>query len=82
MFVIVRNISRTALYELSDEVYGVGIATHIRNARMENAKRLLQDTDLPIRTIAAECGIRDYNHFSKLFRRCTGFTPREYRKLW
>lgn len=76
------NISRTNLYQIADEVYGVGISTHIRNARIENAKKLLIDTDLPIRSISLECGIKDYNYFSKMFKRCTGYTPREYKKFY
>ena len=75
------EISRTSLYQLSNEVYGVGIASHIRNARMEKARQLLSDTDLPVRAVAMECGIRDYNYFGKMFRKSTGYTPGEYRRL-
>ena len=76
------HISRTNLYQIADEVYGVGIATHIRNARIENAKKLLIDTDLPVRSVSIECGVKDYNYFSKMFKKCTGYTPREYKKFY
>ena len=76
------GISRTSLYQLSDEVYGAGIATHIRTARIEKAKHLLTDTGLPIRGIAMECGVKDYNYFGKMFRKCTGYSPGEYRRFY
>ena len=74
------QISRSKLYQLSEEVYSTGIATHIRSNRIARAKELLTETDLPIQEVARQCGFPDYNYFSKVFKKSTRYTPRDYRK--
>ncbi len=48
--------------------------------RMENAKRLIEETELPIREIMCRVGIIDSAQFAKKFKRFYGNTPRNYRK--
>lgn len=48
--------------------------------RLEEAERLLLETDEKIAGIAGQVGYRDASHFASIFRRRTGFTPREYRR--
>ncbi len=74
------SLSKSALYRLSEQSFGVGIATHVRNIRIHKAKRLLKDTSLPIYTIANQVGINDYNYFTKVFKRETGHLPKDFRK--
>lgn len=47
--------------------------------RMKAAKKLLEQTDLPINQIADEVGINDPHYFSRMFTRSTGQSPKEYR---
>jgi AraC family transcriptional regulator len=47
--------------------------------RMEHARRLLRETDQPVIEIALEVGYTSASHFSQVFRREVGVTPREYR---
>lgn len=74
------NIGKTALYELSDKSYGSGIASHVREIRLQRAKELLSDTTMAIYEVADEVGLYDYNYFTKIFKREIGVTPKEYRK--
>jgi PAS domain S-box-containing protein len=48
-------------------------------ARLDEAMRRLDDTDLPIATIASECGYYDQSSFTRQFRRAVGMTPGVYR---
>jgi Response regulator containing CheY-like receiver domain and AraC-type DNA-binding domain len=48
--------------------------------RLEQAKRLLLQTDLSIRQIAEESGFLQAAYFTACFRKREGCTPREYRK--
>ncbi|MFC4778670.1 helix-turn-helix domain-containing protein [Paenibacillus sp. GCM10023252] len=48
--------------------------------KVEEAKRLLAHTELPVPAIAEQVGIPDYNYFIRLFRGKTGITPSVYRK--
>ena len=46
---------------------------------MEQAKRLLAETDLPLSEIALQVGCTDQSHFSALFRAHVALTPTAYR---
>ena len=48
--------------------------------RMINAAELLRSSDLPIKTIAAQCGYPNQFHFSQAFKKCYGLPPQEWRK--
>ena len=74
------HIGRTALYEFSKQNYGIGIARHIRNLRIDFAKQLLAEkNELNISQIAEACGFTDYNYFITVFGQTTGISPRKYR---
>ena len=47
---------------------------------MEEAKRLLEETDLRIIEISAKIGYDNEKHFMKLFKASCGVSPSEYRK--
>lgn len=48
--------------------------------RMEEAKRLLRETDKNVLDIAMDVGYANPSHFARLFRRHTGLTPGDYRR--
>jgi AraC family transcriptional regulator len=50
--------------------------------RVERAKSLLRDSELALIDVAAQAGFRTQGHFTGVFRRYTGFTPRSYRLEW
>lgn len=58
---------------------GETVTGHVNRKRIQNAMRLLSSTHLQVQTVAQYCGIPDVNYFSKLFKKHTGKTPREYR---
>lgn len=75
------QIGKTSLYEIAKQNYGIGIAEHIRNLRIEKAKALLVDhPEMRISEIAIECGFDDYNYFITVFKRVTGQPPKQFRK--
>jgi AraC-like DNA-binding protein/ligand-binding sensor protein len=73
------NISRTRLYELSKSYLDCGLSEYITNKKILYAKNLLKDTEIKISDLAEKVGFMDYNYFSKVFRKKTGVSPREYR---
>ena len=52
---------------------------YLTNVRMENAKRLIRETDMKGYDIAYECGFSDPHYFSYIFKKNTGLSPREYK---
>lgn len=75
------QIGKTSLYEISEQNYGIGIAEHIRNLRIEKAKILLTEhPELRISEIATACGFDDYNYFITVFKRLAGRPPKQFRQ--
>jgi AraC-like DNA-binding protein len=74
------GIGKTQLYALTKKLYHQGMAARIRELRMEKARSLLREQrDLPLAEVAWQCGYQDYNYFFTVFKRETGYTPREWR---
>jgi len=62
-----RSVNRTVLFE-------------IMRRRLERAKRLLLETDLPCHSIAVEAGFGSLKTFNRTFRRSEGATPQNFRR--
>ena len=73
------NISRNKLYDSVSKYMNIGIAEYIRNLRIEEAKRLLRETDLPVYQIADRVGFADYNYFCRVFKKEVGLPAKKYR---
>jgi len=54
---------------------------YLNAKRLENAKRLLLETDLNVLQISLQCGFSSSQYFATVFRRQEGITPREFRKI-
>jgi len=74
------NISRNKLYDSCNRYLAVGIAEHIRNLRIEEAKRLLTETDMSVHDISDKVGFTDYNYFCRIFKKQVGMPALVYRK--
>jgi len=59
---------------------GISISTYILQKRVEEAIRLLTQSDLPINTISLYVGYSNFSYFTKMFRENTGYSPLEYRR--
>ena len=62
-------------------LFGRSPGEELARVRLEHARRLLLDTDWPMSTVAARCGLCDAEYLSRLFRRHLGFSPTAYRRL-
>lgn len=52
---------------------------YLTNVRIENAKRLIKESDMKGYDIAYECGFSDPHYFSYIFKKNTGLSPREFK---
>ena len=52
---------------------------YLTDLRMERARRLLRDTDLPLARVATLVGYQTQAHFTGVFHRRLGMTPGSYR---
>jgi AraC family transcriptional regulator len=54
---------------------------YVTRRRIERAQGLMLTTKLPLGQIAVGCGFADQAHFTKLFRKFTGESPGEWRRV-
>lgn len=59
---------------------GQGILEYITTQRIESAKKLLLETNIPIKEISSLVGYQDYAYFTRVFKKETGVSPKQYRK--
>lgn len=57
-------------------------ARYVAERRLEAAKRLLEETDLPIAEIMDRVGMQEPGHFARLFRKRYLVTPTEHRRRY
>lgn len=74
------DIGKTQLYQICHQIYGTGIAEHIRMLRINKAKKLLAENTLPLATVSSLCGFNDYNYFITVFKSQVGISPKKYQK--
>ena len=60
----------------------VSLGNYINIYRINRAIFLMEHTDLTLTEIAGKVGIKDSQHFSKLFFQIIGMTPSNYRKMF
>ena len=75
-----QNMNASYLSTLFKRETGQTITDFVNGRRMQLARQLLGTTHLQVQTIARYCGIPDVNYFSKIFKKYTGQTPKEYRR--
>ncbi|HHW29233.1 MAG TPA: helix-turn-helix domain-containing protein [Syntrophomonadaceae bacterium] len=68
------------LGQLFKKRMGYSIIDYIHDVRIEQAKRLLVETDQNIDLIADQAGFKDRSYFCKIFKKKTGLSPGEYKK--
>jgi len=59
--------------------FGLPVREYLIRRRLEKARRILAETDEPVKAAAYACGFRDPLYFSRLFRRHFGRAPARFR---
>lgn len=60
---------------------GENFSVFVPRLKMEWAKQLLEETDLPIHRISEDLGYTDAGYFIKTFKKLEGVTPAVYRRM-
>lgn len=61
---------------------GSSLIDHLQDLRVEEAKRLLETAEMPVDEISFEVGYEDASFFRRVFKRRTGLTPSQYRRMF
>ncbi len=74
-------ISKNYFSKLFKEVTGTNVSDYIQYLRTEQACNLLRTTGRKVTDIAEQAGFTDMKFFYEVFKKITGKTPGEYRKM-
>ena len=74
------GMSRYHFSRVFKESMGLSPINYIVRQRIERAKKLLAETELPIADIALQAGFSGQSHFTTFFRKLVGLTPRSFRR--
>ncbi|WP_176220562.1 helix-turn-helix domain-containing protein [Cohnella massiliensis] len=75
------GISEAYVSYFFKEQTGVNFSDYLENERMKHAKRLLEESDMPVNEVAARVGYYSLNTFGRAFKRANGLSATEYRKM-
>jgi AraC-like DNA-binding protein len=74
------GMSTSNLHLLFKKASGKTITDYINQVRIQNADRLLRNSDMNISEIATAVGVDDSNYFTKLFKKYKKIAPSQIRK--
>lgn len=74
------HIHSTYLSKIFNELQGESFTSWLNKLRVEKAKELLLQTDMPVKDIGFHCGFNTVQSFNRVFKKVAQETPSEYRK--
>ena len=75
------HLSEIYFHNIFTESIGISPHQYLINCRIENVKKLLWNTNIPICEVAEKAGLGCQQYLNKVFKRETNMTPAAYRKL-
>ena len=73
------GVSESTVSKVVNIAFGCSLPKLINEFRVEDAKTLLHEEDIPIQVVASESGFNSLASFNRVFRDVTGETPSSYR---
>ncbi len=73
------SMSRSYFSQCFKQLVGYSFGEVLRRMRIDQAKRLLQESSLSVYEISGAVGFYDNKHFSRTFKERVGMYPKEYR---
>ncbi|GKX68142.1 response regulator transcription factor [Inconstantimicrobium mannanitabidum] len=75
------HMNKNYLCEIFKKKTRMSLLEYIIKVKIERAKKMLRECEDRAYEIADKLGYKDPEYFSKLFKKCSGMSPTEYRKL-
>ncbi len=64
------------------EITGQNFSIYLNAIRIQEGKKLLRETNLPVKQIVQMVGFEDYNYFNRVFKKSVNLPPATYRELF
>jgi transcriptional regulator GlxA family with amidase domain len=74
------GVSRRTFSRVFAKYTNVTPSAFVEQVRVDTARKLLEDSDAPLKTIAYKCGFRSATHMRTTFSRRLEVTPKQYRQ--
>ncbi|WP_018343872.1 helix-turn-helix transcriptional regulator [Cytophaga aurantiaca] len=74
------GLSETKVSQLLKNAYQLSFKQYLNQLRLNEAKRLLKDVNVPVSDIAYRVGYGHISHFNRVFKEHEGMSPNDYRK--
>ncbi len=78
----ISGVSQQYLCRIFKQTMNLRPNEYVTRRRLNEAKRLLCETELPVSEVSAQSGFADTGYFCTVFRRYESMTPIEYRKKY
>jgi AraC-type DNA-binding domain-containing proteins len=75
------GISYSYVRKIVKDKSGKTVVDYINGLKIEEAKRLLKDTNMNMNDIALQVGYNNYQSFNRFFQKYEGVTPSEFRNV-
>lgn len=73
------ELTPTYFTKIFKEQINLTFIDYVTNVRIEKSKELLLNTNLSLKEISYEVGYKDPNYFSRVFKKWTNLSPRQFR---
>lgn len=73
------HINTSYFSEIFNKQMQESFSSYLNRIRIDNARKLLLSTKLPVYDIGFKCGFTTVQHFNRMFKKYTGMTPKQYR---
>ncbi|CAL1518654.1 helix-turn-helix domain-containing protein [Chitinophaga sp. MM2321] len=73
-------MSKSVFFQAFKEQFGIPPLEYVLRERIQQAKRIMADSELSITDVCYQAGFNNLNYFIRLFKRLEGITPGEYRR--
>lgn len=75
------NVSKPYFHKMFRSQIGITPLQYLNNVRIQHAKKLLLSSGMSIEEVSTTVGIEDPLYFSRLFKKETGYAPRDWKKM-
>ena len=76
----IAHLNKNYLVRQFRKTYGISPIAYLIKIRMDYSKKLLTESNLPVKQVASECGYHDPSFFHSYFKKTFHMSPREYRQ--